>query len=149
MAIILNIAQKEQARRIVEYFEKRHISDPYPANSLYPPVFYPNPTWNPKIDLYREAEQRNLAYQYHNGGIWPYVGGFYILALVMAGEKKKAKQELMKLAQANKVGKEKKWEFNEWLHGKTGKPMGAIEQTWSAAGYIIAYKAVKENKLLW
>lgn len=149
LAIIFKIASKEQAKRIIKYFERRHISIPYPANVLYPPVFYPNPTWNPKIDLYREEEQRNLSYHYHNSGIWPFVGGFYILALLKDGKKKKAKKELEKLAQANKLGKEKSWEFNEWLHGKTGKPMGAIEQSWSAAGYIIAYKALKEDKFIW
>ncbi len=26
---------------------------------------------------------------------------------------------------ANKLGRSSEWEFNEWLHGKTGKPMGA------------------------
>lgn len=51
-------------------------------------------------------------------------------------------------ALANKLSKKSEWEFNEWLHGKTGKPMGARFQSWSAAGYIIAYKAVKEGKLI-
>ncbi|MDI6807062.1 MAG: hypothetical protein QMD14_04635 [Candidatus Aenigmarchaeota archaeon] len=64
------------------------------------------------------------------------------------GQKEMVKEELEKLAQANKIGKESDWEFNEWLHGKTGKPMGARFQSWSVAGYIIAYESVKEGKLV-
>jgi len=30
------------------------------------------------------------------------------------------------------------WEFNEWHHGVTGRPMGKAFQAWSAAGFIRA-----------
>jgi glycogen debranching enzyme len=37
-----------------------------------------------------------------------------------------------------KQGIEHDWEFNEWHHGVTGRPMGKAYQAWSAASYIQA-----------
>jgi len=148
LTIIFNIADKEKKKKIIEYFYKKRLSNPYPIKVLNPPVWVSSYAWNPKIDVYRPNQVHNIPFQYHNAGIWPYVGGFYVLALTKSNEKKKAKTELKKLAEANKVGKEIEWEFNEWLHGKTGKPMGAVLQSWSAAGYLIAYKAVMEGEIV-
>ena len=38
----------------------------------------------------------------------------------------------------NKEGITEEWEFTEWAHGVTGKPMGKAYQAWSAAQYIAA-----------
>lgn len=146
LAILFGVAPKDKASLLIKYLERRNASSPYPVKVLLPPVYYPNPTWNPKIDLYRKEQHHNLPFSYHNGGIWPYVGAFYILALLKAGKKKKASVELARLAEANRQGK-KEWEFNEWLHGKTGEAKGAKYQTWSAAMYVAAYRAVKGEKI--
>jgi glycogen debranching enzyme len=148
LAILFGIANREKKKKILKYFLKKQISNPYPVKVLNPPIFYPNPTWNPKVDLYREKQYQNLPFCYHNAGIWPYVGGFYILMLVKVGQREKAKEELEKLALANRLGKKTEWEFNEWLDGKSGEPKGATFQSWSAAGYIMAYQAVKEGKII-
>jgi GH15 family glucan-1,4-alpha-glucosidase len=39
------------------------------------------------------------------------------------------------------------WEFNEWLHGQTGRPMGKAHQAWSSASYIHAYKALQDDSV--
>ena len=46
-----------------------------------------------------------------------------------------AQQKLYRLALVNQKGIETDWEFSEWVHGKTGRPMGKCFQTWSAAGF--------------
>lgn len=148
LAILFDLPNQDKTKKILKYFSERKISNPYPVRVLNPTIFYPDTTWNPKIDLYRRKQHQNLPFCYHNAGVWPYVGGFYVLMLVKVGQKEKAREELEKLALANKLGKKSEWEFNEWLHGKTGEPMGARFQSWSAAGYIMAYKAVKEGKLV-
>ena len=56
--------------------------------------------------------------------------------------KTKAKEELCKLAQANSLNN---WEFNEYLHGQLGTPMGIPYQSWNMAMYIHAYNAVKDK----
>jgi len=49
-----------------------------------------------------------------------------------------ARRELVKLAQLCSQGVSQEWEFNEWHHGVTGRPMGKAYQTWSAASFIRA-----------
>jgi len=148
LAILWNIADKEKRERILRYFLKKEISKPYPVRVLDNPVYKGYRFLYPTMDEYREKPWKCLPFCYHNGGIWPFVGGFYILALLKADKQKEAKKELEKLAEANRIGKEREWEFNEWLHGKNGKPMGSPLQSWNAAGYIMAYKAVKEGKII-
>ena len=94
-----------------------------------------------------ESHKQNFPYQYHNGGIWPFIGGFYVAALVKAKQFKKAEEELKRLAAANKQGRKVSWEFNEWLDGIRGKPMGGVYQAWSAGAYIFAYECVKNGKV--
>ncbi len=88
----------------------------------------------------------NLPDQYHNGGIWPWVGGLYVAALTRAGRLDKAGECLAKLAQANQLGRQNEWEFNEWLHGVSGEPRGSADQCWSAGMYIYAYTCVKQGR---
>jgi hypothetical protein len=39
-------------------------------------------------------------------------------------------RELLKLAQFNRLGKNQEWEFNEWVHNRTGRPMGTAYRAW-------------------
>jgi glycogen debranching enzyme len=86
--------------------------------------------------------RQNLVWQYHNGGIWPMVGGFWIAALVASGRKTQARAELVKLARACAL---KDWAFTEWLHGKTLAPRGMPGQSWNAAAYLMAERAVADG----
>jgi hypothetical protein len=45
------------------------------------------------------------------------------------------------------VGVHDEWEFNEWLHGETGHPMGYAFQAWSASMYIYAHHAVATGEV--
>ena len=151
LAIIWDIADKKRINKILKYFFRKKVTSPYPAKTLPEPILKENDKWGMlkfETEKFISKRWRNPPFCYHNAGIWSYVGGFYVLMLVKCGRIKKAKEELEKLAQVNKIGKKYNWEFNEWLHGQTGKPMGAAFQSWSAAGYIMAYKAVMEKKLI-
>jgi hypothetical protein len=63
--------------------------------------------------------------------------------------KELAQQELYKLAELNRLGINHEWEFNEWHHGKTGRPMGKAFQAWSAAGFIQAYDELQMDTLFY
>ncbi|HYW79097.1 MAG TPA: hypothetical protein VE890_05940, partial [Thermoguttaceae bacterium] len=49
-----------------------------------------------------------------------------------------ARRELVKLARVCSLGVAQEWEFNEWHHGETGRPMGKAFQAWSAASFLKA-----------
>ena len=149
LAILWDLADGAKAARILDYVASRRLAAPYPVRVLDPPAFTADRSWNPKTDLDRPAHWRNPPFGFHNAGVWPWVGGFYVAALVKAGRHGEAEAALERLAAACRVGRQGEWEFNEWLDGRTGEPLGAVRQTWSAAGYIIAYRAVADRAVSW
>jgi glycogen debranching enzyme len=67
--------------------------------------------------------------------------------LVQAGRLAEAQHQLEKLADMNRQGKRGAWEFNEWFHGLSGRPMGYAGQSWSTAMYIFAHDAVRRGRV--
>ncbi len=139
-AIAFGLADEDQTKSIMNFIFDHELDKPYPVRVMYPPIQPGEPHWR---EYYRTEHNLNMPDQYHNGGIWPWVGGLYVAALVRAGYMDKAKDALHMLALANSQGKEKPWEFNEWLHGITGEPSGSADQGWSAGMFMYAYRCVK------
>ncbi len=143
LAILFGVANAAQEKRILDYLRQVGIADPYPVRVLHPVIHPGNKDWR---EYYRN-NNLNLPEQYHNGGIWPFVGGFYVAALVQAGRMDEARRQLEKLAEVNRQGVEEEWEFNEWCHGRTGQPMGYPHQAWSAGMYVYAFRCVAEGRV--
>jgi len=149
LAILSGIATQSRANEMVSWIEEecsamQHRGDL--AVSL-PPNFFPyinpeDPDWHP-----RYAEFNNPG-EYHNGGIWPFICGFYVAALVAAKRYTLAKEKLVALTHCIKlsVSGNVEFGFNEWIKAQDGKPMGQDWQTWSAALYLYAAKCVEENE---
>jgi glycogen debranching enzyme len=83
----------------------------------------------------------NLPNHYHNGGLWPYVGAMWVRFILRLGLRGVAFGEMLKLARLNRQGVAREWEFNEWAHGVTGRPMGKAYQAWSCSEFIRAWHA--------
>lgn len=143
LAILFEVANPAQEKRILDYLHQVGIAEPYPARALHPVIYPGNKDWR---EYYRN-NNLNMPEQYHNGGIWPFVGGFYVAALVKAGRMDEARHQLVKLAEVNRQGAESEWEFNEWCHGRSGRPMGYPHQAWSAGMYVFAYHCVQEGQV--
>jgi hypothetical protein len=110
------------------------IDQPFPVKVLYPAVRPGAPDWRD----YFLVNLQNLPNHYHNGGIWPFVGGLWVRFLLQLGLRQEAEDSLRRLALLCRDGIERPWEFNEWAHGVTGRPMGKAYQAWSAASYVAA-----------
>jgi glycogen debranching enzyme len=141
LAILFDVANPAQEKRILNYLHQVDVAEPYPVRVLHPAIHPGGKDWR---EYYRN-NNLNLPDQYHNGGIWPYVGGFYVATLVKSGRMDEARRQLEKLAEVNRLGIEEEWEFNEWCHGRTGRPMGYPHQAWSAGMYIFAYHCVAKE----
>ena len=109
--------------------------EPYPVRAVVQPIRKQSALWRP----YMARHRQNSAWQYHNGGIWPMVGGFWVAALARCGRKRQARAELVKLARACELDD---WAFAEWLHGRTLAPRGMRGQSWNAAAFLLAQHAV-------
>lgn len=143
MAILCGVADERKTNKILNYIHANGVNRPYPVMAIYPPIFPGDKDWKEYYRIYN----LNLPYQYHNGGIWPFIGGFYIAALVKAGRYEEAEQELENLAKANYEGLFGEWEFNEWLNSRTGTAAGNTLQAWSAGMYIFAYQSVMQKNV--
>jgi len=139
LAILSNLATKKQAKAIINYIEKKKINKPYPLKSIYPPIKKGDKDWQ---DYYLDCDA-GTPLHYSNGGIWTYIGGFYVLALIKMKKFKQAEKELEKLAEANLKGNV----FPEWIHPKTKKTHGVL-QAWGAGTFLLAYHSLKRKKVL-
>jgi GH15 family glucan-1,4-alpha-glucosidase len=109
-----------------------------------PPNFFPfirpgEPDWLPRYEKF------NNPGDYHNGGVWPFVCGFYVAALVAAGRMPLAREKLLALAALVRLTRVVPVEFgfNEWIKAQDGKPMGQDWQSWSAASFLYASACVE------
>ena len=141
LAVLLGVAPQDRAERLLTHAHASGADHPWPLKAFSPAIHPGDRDWR---DYYR-SRSLNLPDQYHNGGIWPFVGGFYVAALVKAGRRERAEEQLGLLAAANRLGKQGEWEFNEWLHGVSGRPMGHPLQAWSAAMFVFAKTCVERG----
>lgn len=87
---------------------------------------------------------KNYPYQYHNGGLWPMINGFYVADLIVRGKTKEAKRYRDAVHAANALSKDdNRWGFHEFIDGKTFVPGGTKIQTWSASAAIMADLAIE------
>lgn len=133
-AFLSNVLDADRARTAFRFMWGVGVNEPYPVSNLYPPVQAGDPDWRP----YYIVNLLNLPGHYHNGGIWPFIGGMWVRFIHRLGLYEVACHELLRLAQLNRLGKNQQWEFNEWVHSRTGRPMGKCFQAWSASSYIQA-----------
>lgn len=145
LTIVTGLATPKIATSILQYIEKEEVNKPFPCKAIWPPIKPGDKEWH----SYFEKCDAREPYAYLNGGVWPFIGGFYVVALVKVGQQAKAAAELERLTEANRVGKTMEWEFNEWLHGQSGKPgeNSAAYQAWSAGMYLFAAECVSRKKV--
>lgn len=149
LAILSGLASPSRANEMISWIEKEctAMKNNGELKCDLPPNFFPyiktdDPDW-----LERYAKYNNPG-DYHNGGIWPFVSGFYVAALVAAKRFKLAQEKLIELTHCIKLSRTENLEFgfNEWIKAQDGKPMGQDWQTWSAAMYLYAVKCVEEKR---
>jgi hypothetical protein len=149
LAILCGIASRKRALEMTAWIEEECAgmrSRGELALDL-PPNFFPyikpqNPDWHPRYEIY------NKPGEYHNGGIWPFICGFYIAALVAAKKYNLAREKLFALTDSIKTSASGHLEygFNEWIKAQDGKPMGQDWQSWSAALYLYAARCVEDKR---
>lgn len=150
LAIITGLATPAIAKKILDYIDKEKINRPYQCKNIWPPIKPGSKAWKSYFDRCDARQQLH----YINAGVWPWIGGLYIAALIKMKQFKKAEAELKILAEGCMQGlklrdMKQEYGFNEWLDGKTGKPMGEPYQAWTAGMYLYACECVKKRKVLY
>ncbi|OGF22347.1 glycoside hydrolase [Candidatus Falkowbacteria bacterium RIFCSPHIGHO2_02_FULL_42_9] len=132
LACLLDLPDKKLQAKIADCLQKEKNNSPLPIKTCFHPIKQNDKLWRP----YMLEHKQNHPEQYHNGGIWPFISCLWPMLIHKNGGQNKAWQELKKVALANKLNN---WEFNEWLHGQTGKPLGMAGQSWNAGMFLLAY----------
>ncbi|ABU58596.1 amylo-alpha-1,6-glucosidase [Roseiflexus castenholzii] len=143
LAILTGVADGHRTEHILRFMHQVGMAEPYPTKAIHPPIYPGEANWR---EYYR-SRTLNLPHQYHNGGIWPMIGGFHIAALVRHRWQAQAERLLLALADGVRQGLHDDWEFNEWMHGESGHPMGYAQQGWSAAMYLYADHVVRTGRM--
>ena len=129
------------SQAMIDFIQKRRLSSPYPVRVLDPPYEKGDLGYDDIFDAALPPQHKSAPLNYHNGAVWPFVGGFYVCALYLS-HRAEAARELEALCRANRVFRDgEKVGFNEWLDGGTGIARGQYGQSWSAGMYIAAYLA--------
>lgn len=167
LAILSGMASPTRANEMVSWIESE--CEAMKNSGLLavdlPPNFFP--FTNPEDpDWHERYSEFNNPGEYHNGGIWPFICGFYVAALVAAKRFTLAEQKLIVLTECMKktnlstesaaknnsksikyiTAENKEFGFNEWIKAQDGEPKGQNWQTWSAAMYLYAVKCVEEKR---
>jgi Alkaline and neutral invertase len=149
LAILSGIASLSRSEEMISWIEDECESMKKKGDLAVdlPPNFFPfikpeDPDWHPRYAIY------NNPGEYHNGGIWPFICGVYVAALVAAKKYSLAQDKLLALTHLIKLSDNPKisFGFNEWIKAQNGNPMGQDWQTWSAALYLYAAKCVETKR---
>jgi hypothetical protein len=148
LAILTGIASQQWAENLIAWIEveceamrgRGELAVDLPP-CLFPYILPHHADWLPRYERY------NRPGDYHNGGVWPFICGFYVAACVAAGQTELAERKLLALTKLVKPWHEDKaeWGFNEWIHAQNGMPSGRDWQTWSAAMYLYAAQCVQKQ----
>jgi len=148
LAILCGMAPRSRAQQIVDFVEREchALRERGLLAADLPPCLFPyiragDPDFRPRYTQY------NPEGCYHNGGVWPFVCGFYVAALVAAGRQELAEKKLealTELVSLTRVTKER-FGFNEWIRAHDGVACGQDWQSWSASMYLYAAECVARN----
>ena len=149
LAVLAGIAAPSRAKDLIQWIETecKTLSQNNQLAVDLPPNFFPfmrpgDPDWRLRDAKYNQPGE------YHNGGIWPFICGFYIAALVAAGRQRLAQTKLLALTDlvSQTRAADVAFGFNEWHRAQDGTPQGQDWQTWSAAMYLYAAACVEQEQ---
>ena len=144
---MLEVADHEQRRHVDEHLHEISPNE-FPLVRAFHPVVRPaDDNWK-DLQITFSYEFKNQPHEYHNGGLWPLLTGFYAADLAMRGQKAEARRRLAALDRANALEMEgEPWGFPEFIHGEKLLPGGTSRQGWSAAAAVIAYQALEGKRV--
>lgn len=142
LLLLLNIGPNIVHKEIINFsFELVKSTKLGLIPAFWPPIFESDELWNLLKDNCK-YEFRNYPYEFHNGGSWSMVNGFFGLALLSHSEKEKTNVILENI---NKVNAINDFSFYENFNTNTTAPNGVSKCAWSAAAAVLVHQAINNN----
>lgn len=148
LALLFSLLPKNKEAKLIRFLKNQFGKRTHHLIPAFtPPITPKDREWLELKENY-SGQFKNRPHEYHNGGLWPMITGFYAAALTKK-EPRLAHHFLKGINSANsRGGRANKWGFPEYLNGKTRKPGGRKLLAWSAAAGIIAHQTVIGKKKL-
>ncbi len=145
---LLDVAPEDHTEKVDEYIAEKLATEETTLMPAFHPVIKPvDDDWK-ELQAAYSYTFRNSPYEYHNGGRWPLISGFYVADLVRRNKKDLAHRYTKDIDRANSSQMDgEQWSFPEYLHGRDLTPQGTKNQGWSAAAAVIAHQALDGKKV--
>lgn len=142
LALYLNVGSAEFQKAIVDY--SIALKNERPLRLLpafWPPIEETDIDWN-LLKNNCKYEFRNYPNEFHNGGSWSMVNGFYGLGLMSKEMELEASEVLDAINAANAV---ENFSFYENFNSETKVPNGVPYCAWSAAAAVMLHQSINTN----
>nr|WP_315199793.1 glycoside hydrolase 100 family protein [uncultured Flavobacterium sp.] len=142
LALYLNIGNQNFQKSILEHALKLSSERPLKLiPAFWPPIEESDLDWN-LLKNNCKYEFRNYPNEFHNGGSWPMVNGFFGLALISKEKNSEAIKILNAINEANAIDD---YSFYENFNSKTKLPNGVPFCAWSGAATVILHQSINTN----
>jgi hypothetical protein len=148
LASLFDVADEAQRSTVDKYIERELLNEELPLLPAFHPVIEPiDEDWK-HLQVMFSYNFKNQPYEYHNGGLWPMITGFYVADLARRKRIKDAQKYLAAIHRANAMEmKGEKWAFAEFIHGQKLIADGTCHQGWSAAAAVIGHHAIAGERV--
>jgi hypothetical protein len=148
LASLLDVADERRRERVDGYIAELTTDKRIRLLPAFHPVITPvDEDWK-ELHMTFSYTFKNRPYEYHNGGLWPMIAGFYAADLARRNKTDTALVYLEAVHTANASEMEgEAWGFPEYINGKDFSAGGTRRQGWSAAGAIIAHRCLQGEKV--
>lgn len=145
---LFDVADDDQRARVDDFISTELVRDRLPLLPAFHPVIEPvHEDWE-ELQVMFSYTFKNKPYEFHNGGLWPMLTGFYVADLARRGRTSEAKRFLDGIDRANAlIMDDEPWSFPEFVHGLDLTPGGTRRQGWSAAASIMGHLALRGRTL--
>jgi glycogen debranching enzyme len=148
LVMLLGVADEDHNETVDEYIARSIVHDDIMLLPAFHPVILPKDEEWDELQTTFSHTFKNAPYEYHNGGLWPLVTGFYAASLAERGKLELARRYVSGIHAANRSEKDgRAWSFPEYLHGEKHTPGGTSPMGWSAAAAVIADRYVRGKRL--
>jgi glycogen debranching enzyme len=143
LASLFDVADDAQRHKVDTYISEEAVNDGMALLPAFHPVIKPvDEDWEDLQVMFSYAF-KNKPYEFHNGGLWPIVTGFYVCDLARRGHRQEAQRFLEGVHNANALPMDSEpWGFAEYIHGKDLAAQGTRRQGWSAAAAVMGQHAL-------
>ncbi len=146
LVTLLDVADEVRADRVDRYIAEEIVDEDFMMLPAFNPVITPKHEKWEDLQVTYSNTFKNAPYEYHNGGLWPLVTGFYVASLAKRNHGDLARKYCDGLHAGNRLSQtDEPWGFPEFVHGTKHTPGGTSPMGWSAAAAVIAEQALRGN----